>query len=96
MNCPKCGKNDWREYMVCINCGPPSSCTSGLPCSVPPRRNPVRVLNDALHEYRTQHTEMTKDEFYDRGCYHAFMWAWQRAAQNAQGHFRDRSEAEGT
>ena len=26
---------------------------------------------------------MSKDEFYERGCYHAFMWAWQRAAQNA-------------
>ena len=43
------------------------------------RINPVRVLNDALHEYRTKHTKMSKDEFYECGCYDAFMWAWQRA-----------------
>jgi hypothetical protein len=51
--------------------------------SVPTRRNPVRVLNDALHEYRTQHTTMSKDEFHQRGCYDTFMWAWQHSAQNA-------------
>ena len=58
-------------------------------CSVPSRRNPVRLLNDALHEYRTQHTTMSKDEFYERGCYQAFMWAWQHSSsQNTQAQGR--------
>ena len=64
---------------VCaVSLSPPSD------CSVQSRRNPVRVLNDALHEYRTQHTTMSKDEFYEHGCYAAFMWAWQHSAQNDQ------------
>jgi hypothetical protein len=49
----------------------------------PKRKEPVRVLNDALHEYRTKQTTMSKEEFYERGCYAAFMWAWQRASSNA-------------
>ena len=83
--------NDCCEHGVplccpCKRCDEPSSDSRPSACSVPPRRNPVRVLNDALHEYRTQHTDMSKDEFYERGCYHAFMWAWQRAAQNNSIH----------
>jgi len=81
IGCPVCGSMD-----QCIHAERAASSSPGPSGSVPPRRNPVRVLNDALHEYRTQHTDMSKDEFYERGCYHAFMWAWQRAAQNATDH----------
>lgn len=47
-----------------------------------PHHNPVRVLNDAINEYRTNYTNMSKDKFLKQGCYDAFMWAWQRATQN--------------
>ena len=77
--CPDCG----AAYATLHNDGCPK--LNGLSApragggSVPGGRNPLRVLNDALHEYRTQHTNMSKDEFREHGCYDAFMWAWQNA-----------------
>ena len=89
MNCIHENPCSDRDPETCKNTKCPANRavhrSSPSACSVTPVRNPVRGLNEALHEYRTKHTTMDKDEFYDSGCYSAFMWAWQHSSvtQNA-------------